>query len=78
MTHRDTPRTRRSFDHILGVGTAAAGALPAPDPPDAGARRVWRRADQLFLVGTKVIDMAFRSLFGMLLAPPPNRSILSW
>ena len=52
---------------------AAAGTI---GPADAGTRRVSCWADQLCLVGTKVIDMTFRSLFGML-APPPNRSILS-
>jgi len=66
MTHTDTLMNRRSFGRMLGLGAAAA-VVPtiAIGPADAGARRVWCRADPLFLVGGKVVDVTVGSQFEM-------------
>ena len=66
MTHTDTLMNRRSFGRMMGLGAAVA-VVPtfAFVPRDVGASRVWCRADPLFLVGTKVIDVTVGSQFEM-------------
>ena len=66
MMHADTLINRRSFGRMLGLGAAAA-VVPtvAFGPADAGASRVWCRADPLFLVGGKVVDVTVGSQFEM-------------
>ena len=65
MTHSDTLINRRSFGRMLGLGAAAIAPTIAFGPDTAHARRVWCRADPLFLVGTKVIDVTVGSQFEM-------------